>query len=150
MSGLVENLRVVTDTREQLKLGIQILQKRTSKVSHYRTGKDVNGTPYLILMWHEGDGSGRGMPLLAPMDSAEAIADQIFAWLKGQEYGQQPDHDGSNSKGFVLTTSAPCTSRKPNQYHQPDKVWSSYWACDYDRTFYDFCVVQPAWIEYHK
>lgn len=155
--SLVQSFTVETDTREQLVLAISILLKWTHRVTHYRVGVDMYKRPYLVLMWNEGEKTQythvppkHGTPLMAPMESAESIADQIFAWLKTQEYGTQPDHDGSNSKGFRVSSTAPIVSRVPNTYHRPDQEWSSQWNNTYDSTSYDFVYVTPAWIEYHK
>jgi hypothetical protein len=37
-----------------------------------------------------------------PMDR-RAVIEFVKGWLRGQDYGGKPDHDGSNSKGFLLT-----------------------------------------------
>ncbi len=150
MSGLVEVLKVATDSRESLVHVIKILQRWNSGVTHYRTGKDINGLSYLILMWHQGESHLKAQPLLAPMKDAEAIADQISAWLKVQEYGPQPDHDGSNNRGWIATNSGPVVSETPNEYYKPDQ--DSHWKTfkTYDSSFYDVICIQPYWIEYHK
>ena len=133
MSGLLEKLDVATDTRSALINVIKITQEWNSKVTHYRTGKDIRGVPYLILMWSDNKGS---MPLIAPMDNPDAIADQIYAWLKNQDYGRQPDHDGSNNKGWRVTMNGPVISEE--KYSNTD------------HTFYDVMCIQPYWVEYHK
>lgn len=33
---------------------------------------------------------------------AEGCADWAYRWLENAEYGPEPDHDGSNSKGFKV------------------------------------------------
>ena len=134
MSGLVDTLDMSTDFRGSLVLAIGILLKWDSSVSHYRTGQDIDGKPYLILMWHE---DKKSTPLMAKMQEAEAIADQIYAWLKTQDYGRQPDHDGSNNKGWRITNNGPKIKDGP---HYPE----------YDSSFYDVLCVRPHWIEYHK
>lgn len=134
MSGLVDVLDISTDDRGSLVLAIKILQKWDKSVSHYRTGQDIDGKPYLILMWSD---DKKSTPLMAKMEEAEAIADQIYAWLKTQEYGHQPDHDGSNNKGWRITNKGP--KIKEGQYYP-----------EYDSSFYDVLCVRPHWIEYHK
>lgn len=134
MSGLVEILDVATDDRESLVLAIKILLKWDRKVSHYRSGTDINSKPYLILMWHENH--PMTLPLIAPMNEADAISDQIYAWLKTQDYGREPDHDGSNHKGWRVTNRGP----KVNE----DTYFNT------DSTPYDVLCVHPHWIEYHK
>ncbi len=149
MAGLVEHLKVATDSHKSLVNVIKILQEWNKTVSHFRTGKDYLDRPYLILMWSE-DSQKKCQPLIAPMDNPEAIADQIYAWLKTQEYGSEPDHDGSNHMGWIATNRGPITSRKPNQYHRPELEHSQYWSNTYDTSFYDVICIQPYWVEYGK
>ena len=144
MPGLVEHLSLQTDAHESLVLAIKILQQWTSKVTHYRTGVDIHGRPYLILMWHE-DTAKKCSSLLAPMADPKAIADQIYAWLREQEYGQEPDTDGSNNKGFALTDRGPLLEQKPYKYD-----WGSGTHDTYDTSFYDFVCIRPCWITYGK
>lgn len=136
--SLVQDFTLQADTREQLVLAVNILLKWTNKVTHYRTGVDKNGLPYLVLMWSEGDSPRKGTPLMASMDKAEAIADQLLAWLKSQEYGREPDHDGSNHRGYTVTNWAP-------EMRDPQHTWGIR-----DRSPYDFLYIAPTWIEYHK
>jgi len=103
--------------------------------------------PYLILMWTHNEGA---QPLIAPMDSADAITDQIYAWLKIQGYGTAPSHDGDNVKGWYLNTKGPAISRKLNEFFRPDQHWSHPMITEYDNLFFDTLCVQPRWIEYGK
>ena len=150
MSGLVDRFELITDTHEALVCAVKILLGWHSSVSHFRTGKDVDGHPYLILMWAEGDQPYRGQPLLAKMKDPSAITDQLFAWLKEQEYGRQPDHDGSNGKGFYVSITGPIIERKPNKYYNKDDGWSKPMNDTYDTSFYDVLCIRPWWVEYHK
>lgn len=150
MSGLVEILKVATDDRESLVNTIKIVMKWNSRVTHYRTGVDVNKIPYLILMWHEGDGQKKGMPLMAPMSDASGIADQMYAWLKNAEYGREPDHDGSNNRGWLATNTGPVWKQYDNPYYKPEYEHSEKITKEYDSSFYDVICIQPYWIEYHK
>lgn len=56
---------------------------------------------------------------------AKTAADFAFNWLKEVEYGREPDHDGSNGKGWRLYTEG---------YSLDGSI----------------CVVTPEWAEYHK
>ena len=134
MSGLVDTLDISTDDRGSLVMVIKILQKWHKSVSHYRTGQDIDGKPYLILMWWS---DKKSTPLMAKMEEAEAIADQIYAWLKTQDYGSEPDHDGSNHKGWRVTNKGP-------------KIKDGLYYPEHDSSSYDVLCVSPHWIEYHK
>jgi hypothetical protein len=135
----VEKLVLEADHNEQLVLAIKILQKWHSGVSHYMTGVDVNGKPYLSLLWADPKGSSPATPLIAPLKDAEAIAHTIQSWLRTVEYGHEPDHDGSNTKGFRVTCEGPQIYAGDNSYIH---------LCGWD--FYVFMTVQPFWNEYHK
>ncbi len=52
----------------------------------------------LILYKHKSDAM---TPFLAALD-LDALVPIISTWLAQQDYGREPDHDGSNSKGFRL------------------------------------------------
>jgi len=95
--------------------------------SHHRAEwmEHVDGKPTLILCWHE----DRGTSLLPfPLDEQGAEF-WIQEWLKHQDYGREPDHDGDNGKGWR----AFCTS----------------WGYVGSR-HYAFLAVQPEWACYGK
>lgn len=129
MSGLVQKLSVASDTKEQLVHAISIFLAWHSSVSHFLVGVDVIQRPFLTLQWHE---NGKGQPLIAPLNSADAIADQIYAWLKTVDYDREPDHDGSNNRGWLIEL---------NSAQRGDNA---------NRGFYDVFTVYPYWVEYSK
>ena len=133
MSGLVQHFQLEAQTSEQLELGIKILQGWHPRVTHYVTGKDNFGTPFLSLLWATPDRVEGPLPLIAPMTDAGAIRQQLQAWLLTVDYGKEPDHDGSNGKGYHLVGDAPLISG----YGNP---WG----------FYSVLTIYPKWIEYHK
>lgn len=58
----------------------------------------------MILLWYEADVRNiKATPLPFPLTSA-TVTDFLWSWLQTVEYPPQPDHDGSNSKGFIVTT----------------------------------------------
>lgn len=144
MSGLVQKFCVESDDIQILTHSVRILQRWHNGVSHYRTGVDINGVPYLCLMWAAPDGKAGITPLIAPLKSAESIAHQIYAWLESAEYPKMPDIDGSCSKGYTATY----------EWEGPVidvvKFGESMTRNVYDSSFYDFITIMPAWIEYHK
>lgn len=58
------------------------------------------GIPTLILLWSE-DRQGASLPYPLDLDRATGF---VEGWLEGVERGQQPDHDGSNGKGWFVFT----------------------------------------------
>lgn len=134
MSGLVETLIIESDMREQLECAIKILLFWDNRVTHFTTGVDVHGTEFLTMRWHE---TGGAIPLLAPMTDAATIADQCYAWLGNVQYPEEPDHDGSNSKGWRITNRVSQIATEGYNQYGPDG-------------FYVVFTIYPAWIEYHK
>lgn len=82
--------------------------------------ESVGGTPTLILYWHEHSG---GTPLPYAMGELSTLP-FIQGWLNDVDYGRQPDHDGSNGKGWRV-------------FHIPDYSYS-------------FVAIQPVWAWYGK
>jgi hypothetical protein len=68
-------------------------------------------------------------PLPAPMPLSFA-ASLVYEWLKTAEYPAEPDHDGSNSRGWRIY--------KESWGHIDEFGWGSV------------CAVEPMWIEYGK
>ncbi len=138
MSGLVQCFQLEADTHKQLVAAVTILLEwNRSGVKFYTTGKDHFGAPYLSLLWGKPDRADDVLPLIAPMTDAEAIATQIEAWLKSTEYQREPDHDGSNNKGYHIVGQGPALG-------PPGSFYPNHWA------FYTVLTVKPCWIEYHK
>jgi hypothetical protein len=55
----------------------------------------------LVLSWASGDEEKHKSVLPAFMDCPAATS-FAWNWLSRQEYGPEPDYDGSNEKGFLL------------------------------------------------
>lgn len=62
------------------------------------TGYSVTGNRKLVFYWSDSD---RAHKLPFPMTLAQA-ADFAIGWLEHADYGDEPDHDGSNSKGWRI------------------------------------------------
>lgn len=87
--------------------------------------KEQNGA--FVLSWYNPDGAGwNAFP--APLE-AEGLEPLVISWLKNQNYGYEPDTDGSASKGFLV-------------YNE------TYGRIDNDP--YAFVAIKPEWIVYDK
>lgn len=130
MSGLIQHFDVITNTREQLVHAISIFLKWDKSYAHFQSGIDKNKIPYLTLSKFSRSDTH---PLIAEMSSAEALADQISAWLKTCDWSnvEQYDTDGSNVSGWRITNRGP---EIEGQYSQA----------------YDVLTVAPAYIIYGK
>jgi len=79
----------------------------------------------LVLYWTEADNV---TPFLSKMTFAE-VEPIIQGWLKEQDYGEQPDHDGSNGKGWRVYNEA---------WGHVNNEWEA------------FVAIEPAWAMYGK
>ena len=141
MSGIVQKLSVEADDEKILKHVVEIILMWHHSLSHYRTGVDINGVPYLIMMWADA-GDGRCVPLMSVLKNSDVIGHQICSWLGSTQYSDMPDNDGTCKKGYKITCgfeSAPCLERVSSN------TWNKF-----DYSFYDSMCIQPKWIEYHK
>lgn len=83
----------------------------------------------LVFYWSD-PGIKGAVPLMHPHDPSEAAA-EAWGWLtKIAKYEQEPDHDGSNKKGYII---------------QNDKKWSQV-----NGSFYGILKVSPTWCMYGK
>lgn len=96
--------------------------------SHHSTAdgwKEENGA--FVLSWYNKENGGwNAFP--GSLTPAE-VEPLVISWLKNQDYGYEPDIDGSNRKGFLV-------------YNE------SYGRINNDP--YAFVAIKPEWISYHK
>lgn len=85
----------------------------------------ADGTPTLILAWYADDGF-QALPYPHDRDAAIQL---ITGWLKTVDYGEAPDHDGSNGKGW--------------------RIFNDSWG-HVAGSHYGVLGVQPAWAMYGK
>ena len=113
------NLVLISDMKEQFDMAFSIVFNGHQTATHYYITADGN----FILFWAKVEGAN---PLPYPMQ-VEAAREMVWEWLKNAAvYGPEPDHDGSNYKGFRIETG------------DADGKWQ--------------CIVrvQPCWAEYWK
>lgn len=95
-------------------------RKATNWVVEHRENKSR-----LILAWSE---DINFIKLPVPM-SAEECEPFVMAWLRTADYGESPDHDGDNSKGW--------------------RVYNEAWGRIEGYT-YSFVAIEPVWLMYGK
>jgi hypothetical protein len=81
----------------------------------------------LVLMRYP-DAPG-ATPFPSPL-GAERCAEIAFDWLATQAYPAEPDHDGSNEKGWL--------------------VWTNKWGQIEGHGFHSFVAIKPQWIMFGK
>lgn len=58
----------------------------------------------MVLLWNEDSVAGVKSSVLPFPLNAEASVDFLWRYLETALFDEQPDHDGSNGKGFIVTT----------------------------------------------
>lgn len=119
----MDNFRfdVTHDSEEALKHVLAIAFDGHAKAIGYRQDKDKG----LVLYWTE---RPEMIPLPFKID-AEAARVVVMGWLAEQDYGKDPDHDGSNKRGW-------------RAYNEAwGRIGDDYGA---------FLAVQPVWATYGK
>ena len=84
----------------------------------------------MVLLWGEDHVRGVKAEKLPFPLSLEAAIEFLWSWLETAEYGNEPDHDGDNKKGFLVTT-------------------GNYWG-HVEESHYAFIGVYPEWQMYGK
>jgi hypothetical protein len=137
MSGLIETMKVSSDTARNLKLALAIPLEWNRKVSHYAVSKDERGADVLHLYWTDKSEDRDPKTFKAierdvqkvpftPLDTDEKVFNFVQSWLAQADHGEDPmsDGDGSSNKGWIVEV------------------------CDSD--FYEVMRVTASWIYYSK
>lgn len=130
-SEIGDNLKidVILQTRENFELAMKMAFDicSGSEAIRYRITPDRG----MILYWTD-SAEGRSdhdTERLPYKMKVEQAADFVWHWLQTVDYGDQPDHDGSNGKGFRIFNEA---------WGHIDNDWQA------------FVAIKPEWIEYGK
>lgn len=115
-------INVVSIGRESLGMALDIALR-----SGFRSvvGYKINPTKGLVFYWSDAHDCIK-LPFTLDLAGVTDFADR---WLAEQDYGQEPDHDGHNKRGWQVYNEA------------WNRVGDEYSA---------FIAVRPMWIEYGK
>lgn len=80
--------------REGFKLAMHIAALSWPEATHWRVDEEKG----MVLYW-TAPNHNLAQPLPYKM-KGEQLIDFVWNWLVQADYGHQPDHDGSNSKGW--------------------------------------------------
>lgn len=112
--------RIVSEGREHFDIAMSLA------FSEYETAVGILFNPgQVILFWTKSD---KANPLPYPMD-CKAASDFVWHWLQTVEYDKEPDHDGSNEKGFEVYN---------ENWGHVGGMWES------------FVAIKPVWMTYSK
>jgi len=112
---------ITSDGREGFDLAMQIAFQGRIKAIGWKEVADKG----IMLYWTKADGINL---LPVPLDAAGS-SDLVWLWLGGQDYGKEPDHDGSNGRGWRIYN---------EQWRRVNNEWEA------------FIAIKPAWAMYGK
>ncbi len=107
--------------REDFSLAVRLAFSQNKSTVGWR----VLPTHGLVLFWVKTE----GINLFPASLDAEGAADMAWRWLKEADYGPEPDHDGSNSRGW--------------------RIYNEDWGHVAD-SYQAICAVQPEWVMHGK
>ncbi len=110
------------ETRERFEAAMSFAFSEHAKAYGYRV------TPKGLVFYWACDQESGVLPLPYPMKLDAAIG-FAWHWLESAVYGPQPDHDGSNHKGW--------------------RVYNEAWG-HIDGEWRAFAAIQPEWMMYGK
>lgn len=120
---------ITSDSHLEEALKIAFKGAPGGKATHFRIEPPISaddGYPRLVLGWNEKMKDSQ--PLIHTLTAESSVA-LIEGWLRDQQYGSQPDHDGDNGRGW--------------------RVYNESWGhVGHDR--YAFVAIEPAWAMYGK
>jgi hypothetical protein len=139
---------VVSEGEERFRGAMELLCDDYT-ATHYAITKEWG----LVLFWTDPKTSvpvgftEKVCALPYPM-KGEAISDFAWNFLRTVDYGSEPDHDGSNGKGFAVCNGKP----GKEDYKNPVKgfaVYNEEWGHVADM-WEAFCAVAPVYMMYGK
>lgn len=117
-------IRIVSEGRDHFDKALEMAFFKYSNATHYSL-KSGNLTFY----WNDPPESAEALPLPYRM-VVKSASDFAWHWLESADYGTEPDHDGDDGKGFVITNG--------DCWGQIDGAWQS------------IVQIQPCWAMYGK
>lgn len=115
------HFEMTSEGNEDFKTALKLFGGKSGrKVVGYRSD-----AKRMVLYWTD---SERATKLPYPM-TLEQAADFVLGWLAHADYGREPDHDGSNGKGWHLFNEA---------WGHVDGEWQA------------FAAIEPCWAMYGK
>lgn len=130
MSQCADNFRFdITAWRGHYKDGRDVLLDCMNLAFSGQTATHWSATSKrLILFWIAPDQRFNAQALICKT-SAAGMAPMVREWLAAAEYGPEPDHDGSNSKGW--------------------RIFNEAWG-HVEGESYAICGIEPAWLMHGK
>ena len=114
MAGLIDVMKIASDSDNGLKHALAIPMDWNKKISHYACSKDAEGNDVLHLYWtdksDDKDENYRKIERnvqkvpFTPLDSPEKVYNFVQSWLAQAEYGKDPGSggDGSSNRGWMV------------------------------------------------
>lgn len=107
-------LNVVCDRKEVFDAAVRLaFSMRYKPVAKFWAVKDGS---LILLQWKSESEQANDFPMEVTVDTAIAFC---WEWLQQQPYPEEPDHDGSNKKGFWITTTSAAEVGDADCWHKP-------------------------------
>ncbi len=117
-------LKIVSEGKSSLEKALGIAFAKHNSATHY-----VITPKKICLFWMKPSDHKEAIPLPFKLHT-DNVTDFVWSWLKEADYGDEPDHDGSNGKGWLVST---------------DPGWGHV-----EGSFYGICKIEPEWAMYGK
>lgn len=124
----MDNFRIdITDNRN-LTEWLTLCMGQHRRAEGWSAHNDDKGQR-IIFYWHppfSPSEQDEYTPLPVPVDASN-VSSLVQAWLDKADYGKQPDHDGSNSRGFRIYNEAwGFVDNKRNAIFAVQPVWAMH------------------------
>lgn len=119
------HINVISEGRDNLKRCFEIILDKYTRITGYRISLEKG---LIFLQYDDLTYNKDNMKLPFTLD-VDGATDFAMRWLSAQDYGNEPDHDGDNGKGWQIYTEG--WGHVGSDYHS-------------------VCAVKPAWAMYGK
>ena len=123
-----KRLDIITEGRANFALAMRLACGNHRKTVAYLSGKYLLADT-LMLFWTLPKPNIHGACQLPHEMTCDEATEFAWGWLQHADYGEEPDHDGSNGKGF--------------------RVFNEAWGHVNNR-YEIFCAIQSLWAMYGK
>lgn len=116
-------VKVVSYGEDHLEDAICLCLNKKDKVEAWAINPEKPNQLWL-LQW-VGSSDKDVHPFPCKMDR-KATIEFVKGWLREQDYGREPDHDGSNSKGFTVTNGSTMNIWTMNRILTVEPSWAMH------------------------
>lgn len=141
---------------KHLEMAFEILLDADKSITHYQIVDNKRLNFWSFLTWNQSKGRSEierdlsrynldPIPAILPFEPDPIdLCNLTKAWLKKADYGDEPDHDGSNTRfGFLITNRSGYHRAFGRDAYFNDPFINLGWG-------HGVICVEPRWAEHHK